>query len=223
MSKKVDAEEAEIVEETIDDKKDNSQAEEIVDELEADFLKFSESKSSNNPEEKQEEQKAEEDIFEDEISDADSFKLKIFLSLMFALLDGFHVFIYGFISKYKITKEDIALEEGDREGLEIYFRTQRVMDMINRLPVELIGFVHIEYLYFQKFQDFTAKMKEREEPEEEEEEVEDVEHEEVEEEEEEVEEKEEKTPPKKKPAKKKAVKKKAVKKRVKKAEEKIPE
>lgn len=180
---------------------------EPLDELEEDFKRFSESRSTNNPEEKRTEPDEEDDIFESEISDGDNFKLQMFLSLAFALLDGLHVFLYGFISKYKITKEDIALEESDREGLEIYFRTQRVMDMINRLPVELIGFIHIEYMYFQKFQDFNNKMKELEEP------TEDIE----EEEEEEEEEKPIRAPKKK--VKKKAVKKKAsVKKAAKKPE-----
>ena len=159
----------ETIEETI---------EEPLDELEADFEKFNQSSTSHEIEEN-EQQSESSDSPEIDLSDAENFKLQIFLSLMFALLDGLHVFIYKFISKYKLSREDIALDESDKAGLEIYFRTQKVMDLINRLPVEVIGFIHIEYMYFNKFQEF-KKIKEAEEPEEEEEETEEEETEEEE-------------------------------------------
>ena len=153
---------------------------EVVDELEADFEKFNQTHTDN--EAQQEAQQADEnEPIEIDLSDAENFKLQIFLSLMFALLDGLHVFIYKFISKYKISREDIALDESDKAGLEIYFRTQKVMDLINRLPVEVIGFLHIEYMYFNKFQDFKKQKEVEEEQEEEEEEEEQEEQEEQEE------------------------------------------
>ena len=145
--------------------------------LEDDFEKFEKSTSENNPEEEEEE-----DIFEKNISDNDSLKLKIFLSLFFSLLDGFHTFVYGMISKYKLTKEDIGLDDDDREELEVHFRTQRVMTVINKIPTELMGLIHMEYMYFTKFQEFNAKMKEAEEVEIEDN-TEDIEFEEVNEEE----------------------------------------
>lgn len=132
----------------------------VVDDLEADFAKFAESHSDMDIPQI-EESSSTEDPTEIDLSDADSFKLQIFLSLCFALLDGLHAFIYGFISKYKLMREDIALDESDKAGLEIYFRTQKVMNIINRLPVEVIGFLHIEYMYFNKFQEFNKRMKEQ--------------------------------------------------------------
>lgn len=181
----------------------NNNTDEIVDELERDFAEFEKSKSENSVEELKPVVSPEADIFDDEISEADNFKVQLFMSLMFALLDGLHVFIYGFISKYKITREDIALEESDREGLAMYFKTKKVVDMINRLPVEVIGFVHMEYMYFNKFQDFNQKMQALEL-------AQGKDQEEEEEEEEEQEPK--KAAPKKRPKKKKSVKKKAAKK-----------
>ena len=157
---------------------------EPLDEIEQAFEQFNKTNSEFKPEENQQADPT--DPTEIDLSQAENFKLQIFISLMFTLLDGLHVFIYGFMSKYKITREDIGLDETDKQGLEIYFKTQRVMDLINRLPVEVIGFLHIEYMYFNKFQEFNKRMKEEhpEEPEEEEEEeIEEEEHEEEEEEE----------------------------------------
>lgn len=153
---------------------------EAVDELEAAFEAFNQNNSEHKPEE-QTSDSNEIDPTEIDLNQAENFKLQIFMSLMFALLDGLHVFIYNFMSKYKLTTDDIGLDENDREGLQMYFKTQRVMDLINRLPVEVMGFIHIEWLYFQKFRDF-KKAKELEEPEEEEEETEEEETEEEEEE-----------------------------------------
>jgi hypothetical protein len=132
-----------------------------VDDLEAAFNQFNENVTKHKAEEIQ--QAVTPGTPEDpeiDLSQAENFKLQIFTSLMFNLLDGLHVFIYGFISKYKLSKEDIELDEDDREGLQIYFRTQRVMNLINRLPVEIIGFIHMEYLYFEKFREYNKKMKE---------------------------------------------------------------
>ena len=150
---------------------------EPLDEVEQAFNSFNEANSNFQPEEQQSDPNTL-DPTEIDLSQAENFKLQIFISLMFTLLDGLHVFIYGFMSKYKITREDIGLDETDKQGLEIYFKTQRVMDLINRLPVEVIGFLHIEYMYFNKFQEFNKKMKEIEPEEEEEEENEEEENEE---------------------------------------------
>jgi len=128
---------------------------------------------------------------------AADFKLKLFLNLFFLLLDGVHAFVYNMFSKYKIKREDIALEDGDKEGLEVYFRTPRIMGLINKLPPEIIGLVHIEYLYFEKFKDFKKEQEEKErlaleaQKEEEEQEQEEQEETELQEQEEEREEEEE--------------------------------
>ena len=42
-------------------------------------------------------------------------------------------------TKYKLEKEDIALDETDRAGIEMYFKTKRVMTIINKLTVRIIG------------------------------------------------------------------------------------
>jgi hypothetical protein len=147
---------------------------EIIDDLEADFKKFNQTTTDQKPEENTIREEGDPGI---DLSQAEDFKLQIFLSLMFALLDGMHLFIYRFLTKYKLEKEDLALDEDDKQGLQIYFRTQKVMDLINRMPVEIIGFIHMEWMYFEKFQEFNKKMKELN-PEEEEQEEEEEEQEE---------------------------------------------
>lgn len=150
--------------------------ERVVDELEEEFEKFNKTNSEHKPEENSSTDSG--DPTEIDLSMAENFKLQLFMGFMFELIDGIHVFLYGFMTRHKLTKEDISLDEDDKEGLQMYFRTERVMNLINRIPAELMGFIHMEYLYFNKFREF-KKHKDVEEPEEEEVETEEAEHEEV--------------------------------------------
>ena len=179
MSEHIEATETEQKEETKNENINVGQGGggEVTDDIEAAFEKFEQTTSAHKPEETTANSN---DPTEIDLSIAEDFKLQLFMGFMFELIDGIHVFIYGFISKYKIDREDIGLDENDREGLQMYFRTERVMNLINRVPAELMGIIHMEYLYFQKFRDFNKKMKEQE-PDEEEEETEEAEAEEVEE------------------------------------------
>ena len=127
------------------------------DDLDDDFEEFKRSKSEHVPESKSvtEEVKPNPDeapITIASLDEIEEFKLQMFLGLFFALIDGVHGFIYKFISKTEFNKEELELDELDREGLSVYFKTKRVLNLINRLPPELIGFVHMEWLYWQKFQ-----------------------------------------------------------------------
>lgn len=148
---------------------------------------------------------------ENNLSFAEDFKVTMFIGFFFMFLDGIHGFIYSFISKYHFDKKELAFNAEDKEAVEVYFKTPRVAKLLDKLPTELIGFAHIEYIYFCKFQDMidakreegTLILKKKNSRIEEEEE----------EEEDKVEKKEEK--PKKKPI-KKAAKKKTVKKAAKK-------
>ena len=184
--------------------------EETKDDFEEDFKEFDKHKTAHKVEQEKEKQEDKDLFSEDiEISTGDEFKLQFFLGLIFSLLDGVHLILYRMFSKYKLEKEDIALDENDRAGLEMYFKTKRVMALINKLPGEIIGLVHIEYIYMQKFNTFTKAQKE----------LGTEEKEQEEEEEEEAEEKEEKKEPQKKRTYKKRKKKKPVKKAAIKKEE----
>jgi hypothetical protein len=173
-----------------------------------DFDKFISSTSSHDiPEE--------EDTPGEFIPDKDNrdageeFKLRIFIGLFFMLIDGFHAFAFSMFSKHKITSEEIGLDADDQEGLEIYFKgSQKIMNFINKLSPEIMGLIHMEWLYFNKFKEI-VKRKELEEAnteEEEEDEMEEIEK--------------PKPKPRKKRRKKKPVKKSAEKKPTAKAEEK---
>ena len=43
-----------------------------------------------------------------------------------------------------------------------YFKTKRVLEIINKIPPEFIGIVHMEYMYYRKYRQL-AKQKEEEE------------------------------------------------------------
>lgn len=155
---------------------------------------------------------------ENNLSFAEDFKVTMFIGFFFMFLDGIHGFAYSFISKYKFDKKELAFDSEDKEAVEVYFKTPRVAKILDKLPTELIGFAHIEYIYFCKFQDMidakredgTLELKKKRNR---------VEEEETEEEEEEIDEEKEEKPKKKvvKKAAKKVVKKKPVKKAAKKA------
>lgn len=83
----------------------------------------------------------------------DDFKLRMFMGFFFLLLDGVHGFIFRFVSKYDVKAKDIAFDDDDKEAIGVYFNTPRIMAFINQMPSELIGFMHIEYIYYSKFQE----------------------------------------------------------------------
>lgn len=130
------------------------------DELDADFEDFKKTVSEHKvvPEEETDERSVTnkgDEVFE-------NIKLKIFMGLFFTLIDGVHLIIYKFISKYELEKEDLALDDTDKEGMQMYFQTPKIMNFINSIPVEIMGFIHLEWMYLQKYQD-VVKVKEEEE------------------------------------------------------------
>ncbi len=139
--------------------------EQVIDDLEKDFENFRNSKTEHEIEPQPEPEKSEKsDLIpsgSDSIEMVEDFKLQMLLGLMFALLDGLHSFLYKFISKVEIPKDQLSLDDSDREALQIYFRTQRVMNLINKLPSEVIGFVHMEYLYYQKFKQIKEEQEQK--------------------------------------------------------------
>ena len=92
----------------------------------------------------------------------DNFKLQMFVGIFFGLLDGLHFFVYSFISKHKLEKEDLAFDEDDREAVTPYFKTDKIMALINKLPNELIGIIHIEWIYHNKYKEAIEDKKEEE-------------------------------------------------------------
>lgn len=100
---------------------------------------------------------------ENNLSFADEFKVTMFIGFIFMFLDGIHAFAYQFISKYKFDKKELAMDKEDKEALEMYFKTPRVAAILNKIPTEIIGLVHMEYIYWQKFQEIMERKKEEEE------------------------------------------------------------
>jgi hypothetical protein len=174
-----------------------------------------EKKETTNTEENKQQQETTYTNGENNLSFAEDFKVTMFIGFFFMFLDGIHGFAYSFISKYKFDKKELAFDAEDKEAVEMYFKTPRVAKILDKLPTELIGFAHIEYIYFCKFQDMidtkrldgTLELKKKSKI---------IEEEEEEEEEEEVTEEKPKKKEVKKAA-KKVAKKKAVKKVAKKA------
>jgi len=123
ISNEVLKENSEEIQNTDPEKKDPAK---IEDEFEEDFKDFNQHKTQHKIEVAKVEDENR-DIFSDdnEISTADEFKLQFFLGLIFSLLDGVHVILYRMFTKYKLEKEDIALDDDDKAGLEMYFKTKK--------------------------------------------------------------------------------------------------
>lgn len=141
-----------VQEEIIQEETIQEDAGEKEPDINKDFDDFVNSTSQHEFPDK-EENKEEQAKQEEDISSAmvDNFKLQMFTGLLFLLLDGVHSFLFRFVSKYDVKSKDIAFDEADKEAVQIYFNTPRVMNFINKMPAELIGFMHVEYIYYQKF------------------------------------------------------------------------
>jgi len=147
----VNNEEPEDAEDTEDSEEEEKSEE---DELEDDFNDFK--KTTSDHKFTQQVKDAEKSVT-DKMSANDEFLISMFSGMFFSLCDGLHGFIFNFFSKHKLNSEDIELTEGQRKGLEIYFKTERVIKFLNKLSPELIGIVHMEWLYFQNMKLYNKK------------------------------------------------------------------
>jgi hypothetical protein len=146
---------------TTETKEEVKQAFENEEKLEDEFAEFlntsSEHSFENNETEKTQ---ASEAAPENNLSFADEFKVTMFIGFIFMFLDGIHAFAYQFVSKYKFDKKELAMDKEDKEALEMYFKTPRVAAILNKIPTEIIGVAHMEYIYFTKFQEMIEMKKE---------------------------------------------------------------
>jgi hypothetical protein len=135
-----------------------------LDELERDLANFRESETTHDVEQEPEEQEEPEDFMPDEsdLNAVEEFKVQMFLGFCFTLLDGFHVWVYKYISKYEITDDQMSLTETEQNALMNYFKTKRVLEIINKIPPEFIGIIHMEYMYYRRYRQI-VKQKEEEE------------------------------------------------------------
>lgn len=100
------------------------------------------------------------EIVKPKINSNDEFLISVFSGMFFALCDGLHGFIFNFFSKHKLDTEAIELSETQKQGLEIYLKTERVVKFLQKLSPELIGIVHMEWMYFQNMKTYNKKQDE---------------------------------------------------------------
>jgi hypothetical protein len=153
------------VEETTGGKKPEEEKIEPTDELDDDFEKFKRSKTVHKIDIEEETNRDRKGNFipdDDDIIEIEDFQVQMFLGFCFTMLDGFHVFVYKYISKYELKDEDMSLSEKEQESLMSYFKTKRIIEFIKKLPTELIGIFHMEWMYYRRYKQIT-KEKEAEE------------------------------------------------------------
>jgi hypothetical protein len=135
---------------------DNTDSEEEDDELEEAFKEFKKETSEH----KFSEEHKNSEITKPKINENDEFLISVFSGMFFALCDGLHGFIFNFFSKHKLDTEAVELSETQRKGLEIYLKTERVVKFLQKLSPELIGIVHMEWMYFQNMKAYNKKQDE---------------------------------------------------------------
>lgn len=123
------------------------------EQLEKDFAKFKTSMSIHDVEEEEEEDSDPANFIPDEhkIDAADDFRVSMFLGFAFSLIDGIHVFAYQKISGYDISEEELSLDSEQQDTIISYFKTKRVVAIMNSIPNEFWGFLHLEWMYFKKY------------------------------------------------------------------------
>ena len=129
-------------------------SESVVD----DFRKFEESKTSLSPEIELDNSSIKSTEKKQVSADlANIIKTKLVLTFACIVLEGFHSFIYGLISKHEIKSEDMKLTEIERDSLLPYFDSPSVLNFISKIPSEIIAIIHLEYIFFIKFRSVVDK------------------------------------------------------------------
>lgn len=95
-----------------------------------------------------------------ELEPNEEFVIQVFSGLFFSLCDEMMTFLLNFFSKHKLISEDIALSETQQGALQIYFKTERVIRFIQKLKPELIGIIHMGWMYFQNMKKHNKKQDE---------------------------------------------------------------
>jgi hypothetical protein len=159
------SEEAEIVEQVNPEIKDEVKTELSEEEqLEKDFAKFKTSMSIHEVEEEEEEEDPQNFIpDEHKIDAADDFRVSMFLGFAFSLIDGIHVFAYQKISGTDLTEEELSLDPEQQDVIISYFKTKRVVAIMNSIPNEFWGLLHMEWMYFKRYKAAMKLRKEQEE------------------------------------------------------------
>lgn len=128
-------------------------------ELEDSYKRFEESTSDFDPDQEEPEDLGDTNIFNNKQKKFENhFKVQMFIGIFFFLMDSLHAFVYQMFSKYKIDHKELSLDIDEREGLDMYFHDPRVTNFINKLNPMVLGVLHMEYLYFQKFRQLTEKL-----------------------------------------------------------------
>jgi hypothetical protein len=157
IKKGIDQEREEEAQVNNSTEEEEAEAEEVeAEEIEDDFEDF----KKHTSEHKFTEASKEGEIVKPKINENDEFLISMFSGMFFSLCDGLHGFVFNFFSKHKLDSEAIELTEPQKKGLEVYFKTERVVKFLNKLSPELIGIVHMEWLYFQNMKVYNKKQDE---------------------------------------------------------------
>lgn len=83
---------------------------------------------------------------------ADQLKIKMFLGFACFMLAGFNMFIFNMLSKHKVEMSDMRLDEAEKEEVAIYLNSPEILELINKLPVWIIGVAHVEMMFYSKWE-----------------------------------------------------------------------
>lgn len=143
---------------------ENSDTETFTNSIEDDFEKMEKSTAEFSPTEDGNLDDAEptenSDVKKDfKLTDADKFKIRLFLGFALYLIAGINVIILNFINGSKVPAKELNFDDDEKDDLMPYLENEKVMEWINKIPVEVLAIVHIEYMMIMKFNALAPKYK----------------------------------------------------------------
>ncbi len=91
----------------------------------------------------------------------EQWKIKMLVGLASFILVGLNVFLFNKIRGSDIKAEQMQLSEAEQKQFHIYLHSPKVIEMINKIPTGIIGFIHFEYTLFQKHGTLGREVKEK--------------------------------------------------------------
>jgi hypothetical protein len=74
-------------------------------------------------------------------------KFKMLLAFLNFVCAGLHVIFFNMLSKYKVSIDDIKLDDKDLETLESYVPIEKVMEILKKIPVWVFPALHVEFIF----------------------------------------------------------------------------
>lgn len=91
-------------------------------------------------------------------------KIKLFAGFALYMIAGLNTFIFNKVSKTDVPLDEMLLEDSEEEALLPYLNSVEVLTWIDKLPIWVVGFLHMEYMFYIKFNSVKSDYKKIQQP-----------------------------------------------------------